>query len=474
MRQKRGKGRPPKYVQDNQGRPIVGLSYDKANNRYFNTHWKSEGVSKETFGSDYHEAIFSFRRWEADRNGENAIMIDAEHIQEGYREEHEEFHPSKDWIASLPQEVQDEWKGKKHVLVSEVETAGIPESLFWQHARELILSDIVEARKRLNLPIVLDGPIEGSVSITLDEIGKIYFERRRKPISDIYRKDGLRFWGEFKRVTNVKKVGELSATLIDGYENWVYASAKTRHWSPATINNRLGFVKAVFNEAFRRVRNISDKQHIKNVREFCNSFTYTDKPVVNPQPISKTDYLTMLDAAKDKVYRAIMLLSLNCGMKESAAADVRITPRRGRAVPDIDLDKGVLAMPRPKTGIIRVAVLWDRTIAAIKEVLATRKSDSEFLFLNHCGNPMQPRNIRKWWHRTRKQAGVSASVKFEHIRDATQTIPLDDDPKSLVETNLIMGHAVSGMANNYLERRPTMVRRACKAIEEHFWGDEDR
>jgi integrase len=209
--------------------------------------------------------------------------------------------------------------------------------------------------------------------------------------------------------------------------------------------------------------------------QYTNRLTKAKKPIVNPTPISYEDYHKMLNYAidkKDLTYKAILLIALNCGMRQSDLADIRIKKSGKRQKPDIDLDNKTLQMPRPKTGIIRVAILWDRTVDAINEMLQERKKqkiDSEYLFLNSYNRPIREQNIRRWWERNRKHAKLDKSVKFEHIRDATQTIPLDDDPKSLVETNLIMGHSVTGMANNYLERRPVMVRRACAAIEAYFF-----
>ena len=107
---------------------------------------------------------------------------------------------------------------------------------------------------------------------------------------------------------------------------------------------------------------------------------------------------------------------------------------------------------------------------AIQEMMKEQENTTKFLFLNNYGSPIKPRNIRKWWQRERQRAGVSNDVKFQHIRDATQTIPIDDDPTLLFETKLLMGHDITGVTNNYLQRRPTMVKRACKILEEHYFG----
>jgi len=61
----------------------------------------------------------------------------------------------------------------------------IPESYIYAKARELILYDIVEARKKLNLPIELKGTFKTEKSITLDDLGVLYFEKRRKPVTKV-------------------------------------------------------------------------------------------------------------------------------------------------------------------------------------------------------------------------------------------------------------------------------------------------
>ncbi|MFA6175889.1 MAG: tyrosine-type recombinase/integrase [Phycisphaerae bacterium] len=272
---------------------------------------------------------------------------------------------------------------------------------------------------------------------------------------------------------------------ISKYEDYVYSKTvelrtegkKTKaikKLSAASTTNRLRFIITVFNQIQKKPIGDSNKAHLKRISEYCESFQYEKRRAFSPKPISKEDYLKILVANKDKIYRTALLIALNCGMRETEIADIRIKPREGRNKADINLESKELTKPRTKTGIISVAILWDRTVTAIKELIAEQpENETEFLFLNNIGKPIKPKNIEKWWRRIRKIANVDESVKFEHIRDATQTIPLDDNPASLVETNLIMGHAVKGVANNYLERRPKMVRRACASIEKYFFGDEN-
>ena len=138
----------------------------------------------------------------------------------------------------------------------------------------------------------------------------------------------------------------------------------------------------------------------------------------------------------------------------------------------MDLENKTLQMPRPKTGIIRVACLWDRTRKAIEEMLGSVDNRTDYLFLNETNRPLRRASINEWWVQRRRTLDIDESVKFEHIRDATQTTPVENDPTSFDEVRLIMGHAVAGIANRYLERRPNMVRKACRAIEDYYFPKE--
>jgi len=192
MSKKMGRGRPPKYVKDKDDRPIVGLSYDAANNRYFNTHWKSEGMPKENFGNDKEEAIFLFRQWEAQKKGEIYHGIDKDKTRKSIK-----IRVTNDFLKK-ENETNDEFKKritelnlklrKGEIKSHTTSLVTIPESFIYAKARELILKDISDAQKKLHLPIELKGTFKTVKSITLDEIGDIYFEKRRKPMSDGYKK----------------------------------------------------------------------------------------------------------------------------------------------------------------------------------------------------------------------------------------------------------------------------------------------
>ncbi len=65
------RGRPPKYVPDQNGRPVVGLSFSKSNLQYYATHSKP----RKYFGHDFSDALIQFRNWEASRSQEPPVAI---------------------------------------------------------------------------------------------------------------------------------------------------------------------------------------------------------------------------------------------------------------------------------------------------------------------------------------------------------------------------------------------------------------
>ncbi len=490
MSPKKRRGRPPKYVIDHEGKPVVGLSYDKYNNRYFNTHWKSEGVEKQNFGNDKYEAIALFRIWQSKNAGKRTeVEIDDPHIE-------------KEAVVTkklTPQEIvsrnlirrdlgfleldsdEEVFSGSGDLDVFrdagyEVkEIYNFEEGVFWKKARELILNDINKARDLLQLPIVLDGEALSEKSMNLDEVADLYFNKRKNSITKEHFRNSLKYWNEFKKNVKIKKIGDLTEKHFVDFESWLKNQKKKKDWSNDTFNNRLNCISTIFNQALEtRGLGDSEKKHLVRVVSICN-FEYAAGSEFNPCPITKDDYLEILNHTKNKTYKAVMLLALNGGFKPTDLADIRIKPRRGQIKPDIDLKNKTLAKPRKKTtdnqnGIIRVALLWDRTVDAINEAISLRENKTEYLFVNQNGNQITPKNIQRWWQRVRKRSGVSEYVKFEHIRDAAQTVPIDIDSRLLLETKLLLGHSIPGVTNNYLRRRPSMVRNVCRILEEHYFG----
>ena len=64
-------------------------------------------------------------------------------------------------------------------------------------------------------------------------------------------------------------------------------------------------------------------------------------------------------------------------------------PRRGAEVA-LDLERGCVDYPRPKTGISRRCPLWPETVAAVRDALACRPTPKKeehagLVFVTRCG-----------------------------------------------------------------------------------------
>src|SRR5262245_10520537 len=71
----------------------------------------------------------------------------------------------------------------------------------------------------------------------------------------------------------------------------------------------------------------------------------------------------LLDAAGPQL-KAMVLLGINCGFGNADCGNLPLSA--------VDLERGVLDYPRPKTGIARRCPLWPETVEALREALAKR------------------------------------------------------------------------------------------------------
>jgi integrase len=129
---------------------------------------------------------------------------------------------------------------------------------------------------------------------------------------------------------------------------------------------------------------------------------------------------------------------------------------------DIDFKKRTLCSRREKTGIIRIACLWDETIDAINKL--ERKGAA--IFVGERG-PANYKTVYKRFAELRDRAKLP-HVQTGSFRDGAYTAVVEAG----IDINLarlLAGHA-TGISDHYLARRPTMVQPACDAVRKQFFG----
>lgn len=214
-----------------------------------------------------------------------------------------------------------------------------------------------------------------------------------------------------------------------------------------------------------------DSDRIQAALTYCKMLVAPQGNGCDPHPISVEDFEKLLTATTgdgkarrkdDPKWRAILLISLNCAFYP---VDVCSLTKDA-----IDLDKGFLRNARTKTRVPRIAVLWKRTIDAIREYQTKDPHSSQYVFVSATGYQYAPNHIGRNFRKLRCKAGVSDEVDFTHIRDGAQTAAIEGGA-DVIHTDMLLGHR-TGIRDDYLKRKPSMVANVCNAIERYYFPEQ--
>jgi integrase len=163
------------------------------------------------------------------------------------------------------------------------------------------------------------------------------------------------------------------------------------------------------------------------------------------------DEIKALLAVATPSMNAMVMLGINCGFGNADCAQL---PLRA-----IDLDRGWLSFPRPKTGFGRRCPLWPETVAAIRAWLVHRPNpadlaDAELVFLTAKGNTWHKDSsdnpVSKEMAKLIKLAKLPIGRSFYALRHTHRTI--GDEVCDQRASNYIMGHVDPTMSAHYVER----------------------
>jgi integrase len=239
--------------------------------------------------------------------------------------------------------------------------------------------------------------------------------------------------------------------------------AKAR--GPVALGNEVGRVRSIFKHGF-------DAGLLDRPVRFGPEFSKPPKRSLRLAKRAKGE--KMFEAAEVRTLlenaglamRAMILLGVNCGLGNTDVADLTRTM--------LDLDKGTLEFPRPKTGIPRRAVLWPETVKAIRAWLKVRPkpglaADKDLVFVTKYGH----RWVRVGEPGARSKGRTQAVVKdavvlefgkltratgvhregrgFYGLRHTFRTVA--DEVGDRPAVDLIMGHENGAdIATHYVER----------------------
>jgi integrase len=163
--------------------------------------------------------------------------------------------------------------------------------------------------------------------------------------------------------------------------------------------------------------------------------------------------------------RAMLSLAINAGFGNADCGRLPLAA--------VDLERGLIDYPRPKTGIPRRCVLWPETVAAIKDALADRPEpkDAEhagLVFLTQRGGSWAKDTndcpIAKETAKLLHRLGINGrkGMGFYTLRHTFRTVA--DESKDQPAVDYIMGHEVAHMSSIY---RETISDARLRAVAEH-------
>jgi integrase len=258
-------------------------------------------------------------------------------------------------------------------------------------------------------------------------------------------------WDTFTGLVTVRTLPEVTVERFTAYGDAINAKG----WCSEYVADNFGRVRRVIRFGLRRgmdagqIRSALDRAAVLAAPKRKKSYS--------PSPIKVADFQRLLTAAgDDESMTAALLLSLNACLYAAELLDVEWD--------DLDLEVGTYLSDRAKTGIIRAAALWPRTIAALKRVPCTPGK----VFKSSRGDAYHPNSFRKLFATLRKVAKVPASIEYNSIRDGAYTAAVASGvPEQLAR--VMAGHKAPGLADHYIARNPRMTEPACQAVEQVYF-----
>jgi integrase len=267
---------------------------------------------------------------------------------------------------------------------------------------------------------------------------------------------GGQMFQDWKRCTDLLVSSFGKTRRVDDLAATDFAALRTsmaKRWGPVRLGNEVSRVKSVFKFGV-------DNGLLDRLPRYGSEFRKPERAVLRRhrantglKMFEAAELRRLLDMAFPQL-KAMILLGLNCGFGNHDCATVPLTA--------LDLEKGWVDFPRPKTGIARRCPLWAETVTALRAVIAARpqpkESVDQAVFLQKSG--------RRWVRETSKARTDQVSrsfadllkkrrlhrpgLSFYSLRHVFRTVA--DGARDPVAIDLIMGHTDSTMAGHYRER----------------------
>jgi integrase len=206
-----------------------------------------------------------------------------------------------------------------------------------------------------------------------------------------------------------------------------------------TVNRHLATVRAMFSKALKwelyEGRNPAASPNM--LRE-----VHRDKFL---SPAETQALVKALDADKDQTAAAALALLIVTGARRSEAMLARWA--------NVDLARGLLTVPRSKSGRTRHIPLSPFAAAILQRQLARRQADNPHVFPSHKvpGKPLE--GLRGVWTRAKKAAGLPQDLRIHDLRHSFASA-LANLGTPLNEIGTLLGHSQLSTTQRYAHHSP--------------------
>jgi integrase len=237
-------------------------------------------------------------------------------------------------------------------------------------------------------------------------------------------------------------------------------------WGPVRLGNEIQRIRSVFKFGF-------EAGHIERPIRFGPMFRKPSRKVIRKARAAKgprmieAPELRKLIAAAGVPLKAMILLALNGGLGNSDIGNLPLSA--------IDLARGWIDYPRPKTGIERRFPLWSETTKALRAAVAKRPTPKDdeargLAFITKYGKSwtkaVADSPVTKEFRKLLDDADLHRPGSgFYTLRHVFETVA--GESRDQVAVDHIMGHARDDMASVYRER---ISDERLTAVVEHVRG----
>jgi integrase len=278
-----------------------------------------------------------------------------------------------------------------------------------------------------------------------------------------------RTWAEYKAMTDELIAHLGKARLVSDLDPDDFAALRNKlakKWGPHRLKKAIQYIRCVFKHAYECGLIDRPVRYGPGFKRPSMKTLRLHRAEQGPKLFSAEELRRLLDAVGPPM-KAMILLGVNCAFGNADCANLPLTA--------LDLQRGFIDFPRPKTGIPRRCPLWPETIEAIQEALARRPAPKQeehagLVFVTKYGLPwgkdIADSPVTKEMRKLLDALGINGHRNFYTLRHTFRTVA--DESKDQPAVDFIMGHEAPHMSSVY---RETISDARLKAVSDyvHAW-----